>query len=577
MKTYVSIDSQSYSRKPVKEAGIIRKRAAENWMSIDINDLADLVGNKGHAIVPGHLIGGERAENCTEMQLFVLDFDNGTSFVEIADRCNMYGLRISFAYRTYSCSDSCDKFRIVFVHETLIQDPYVLKIAIQMLHKIFPECDRSCKDLSRLFYGGKGLLYKDESACLALVQLLLPFYDALNHNDNFSRNIKSFCSSNKIMMENDRPIMGAEMNKSVFRYFDVFRDPPNIHIIAGAAKTSFFIVEDDNTTQEMARMHQSNTRTSKKKMAIIHNIDALRHSSCQLLNDFCNGTHIHHDGIFALLTNFINIRGGEDLFFNILDKYYTKEKFTRWEISKLYMKDYRAQRCSSYFCPYYDICENMGTIVDTLAADRIISIEPETYYSCDDVRRQVYFNIEEAICSNLDGIHLIPAQTAAGKTWTYIHLIAKYSMKKFIIAVPTNILKDEVAEKLIELLGEDEVGKTKSVEGNKLIPSAVRDQIVNYHQIGIHDQTKTVIKEELNSLAEKPKTKKRLAVIKECESLLSDHEVFKDKRVVVTTHSYLMNLGADLLKDFTVIIDEDILQLQIFKKSIPCRQKFSKI
>ena len=40
----------------------------------------------------------------------------------------------------------------------------------------------------------------------------------------------------------------------------------------------------------------------------------------------------------------------------------------------------------------------------------------------------------------------------------------------------------------------------------------------------------------------------------------------KDERVVVTTHAFFLQMPEEFLKQYTIIIDEDILQLQIFNR-----------
>ena len=78
MKVSVSMDNKNYYHKPEgKEFGVIRKRAAQRWNIIELDDFADSVGNKGVSFVPAHLVGGEKAINCTESQVIALDFDSG--------------------------------------------------------------------------------------------------------------------------------------------------------------------------------------------------------------------------------------------------------------------------------------------------------------------------------------------------------------------------------------------------------------------------------------------------------------------------------------------------------------------
>ena len=61
--------------------------------------------------------------------------------------------------------------------------------------------------------------------------------------------------------------------------------------------------------------------------------------------------------------------------------------------------------------------------------------------------KELYCAVKEAISSNNDYIHIINAQTGIGKTHTYIKCI-KESSDNFIIAAPTNKLKDEIYTRL---------------------------------------------------------------------------------------------------------------------------------
>ena len=102
MKVHVSLDDQSMSEKPKKMYGSIKYRIAGRWIQIDVAELANLVGNQGHAMIPAKLVGGISQENCQAMELFTLDFDEDISFQEIEERCQEFGLPILFAYHTFS-------------------------------------------------------------------------------------------------------------------------------------------------------------------------------------------------------------------------------------------------------------------------------------------------------------------------------------------------------------------------------------------------------------------------------------------------------------------------------------------
>ena len=73
-----------------------------------------------------------------------------------------------------------------------------------------------------------------------------------------------------------------------------------------------------------------------------------------------------------------SIRNTDDI--EWLKQEFEKTLREKWEKDKRYMKGYHPQRCSSDFCPYYDSCDNAGTIVDTLAMERRVYVEEEIYH-----------------------------------------------------------------------------------------------------------------------------------------------------------------------------------------------------
>lgn len=241
MNVQVGIDKVMYENKPDKYEIIkIKRRAVKNWQVIEVKELATLVSN-GCAILPGHLINGLGANNCVGMQIFCLDFECGITFRKIKDRSDTYNIPILFAYRTYSSSEERERFRVVFVHNTLIEDVFMVDIIIQMLHKVFPESDGVCTNKDRLFLGGKELIYCNDNANIALVQLLSIFHSSIDKNKNYKKNLKVFCNKHKILMINDRAAMGDGnlLSTMELEVKDDFRDFTILHKIVEDTKSSF--------------------------------------------------------------------------------------------------------------------------------------------------------------------------------------------------------------------------------------------------------------------------------------------------------------------------------------------------
>ena len=186
-----------------------------------------------------------------------------------------------------------------------------------------------------------------------------------------------------------------------------------------------------------------------------------------MLEDFRDGKELTHAQKFALITNLRFIRGGEKWFLSVLSKQ-DKKSHEKWTSDIKYIRGYRPMRCQKEFCPYFEMCSNAGTIIDTISMDRKVYSDTPKYYSIEEANECLRANLETAYKSNIQGIHLIPAQTALGKTTAYIELIEKYRKTKFLVALPTDILKNQVAKDL-EFKMPNKVFVTPSIHRNVLI------------------------------------------------------------------------------------------------------------
>lgn len=574
MKVKVSVDNEPYSAKPCGwEIAKIKERTTGLWQEIDLKELADLNGNKGHAIVPAHLIGGMSADNCAAMQLLVLDFDHGCTFVQIKEKCDAIGLKITYAYHTFSSSELEEKFRVVFVCEEVIEDLFIIKAALKMLHRIFTKCDHSCKNPDRIFLGGKELIYFDPSARMALVQLFLPMMKELDTGKHFAENVRRFAAETNIALIGKHLAIGEL--KDIDAILGGNMDSAVIHKTGESTKSPFFIAEQMG---DGMRVHQGNT-CGKGKKGKKRKIKIQKDSTqCRLLSDFKSGKNLDHNARFAIYTNLINIHGGKEYFFKVTARYYGEETCQKWKKATKYTGDYQPKRCSPDFCPYCDICEHEGTIVDTLFMDRQVYLRKEEYVPIEEAEECLRKNLHDAFHSTCVGIHLIKAQTGLGKTGEYVRMIADNPSDRFLVALPTNQLKEEVKKRLVnDGVPERDIFMTASVHGNAFIPLEIQEQISRMHNRGIHNMTKEIINDYYGKIRADPL--KRKAVEQECERILAGIKGVKDERVVVTTHAYLAQLEKDFLKNYSVIIDEDFLQHLVFnrmyKVSVKCLEELA--
>ena len=211
MKEYqVSFDKKRYSEKPTgNEIGKINNQLYTQ--SIAYDKLAYEVGECGCTFSPAIYNGKRRKENFIGQQLIALDFDNGVTFAEIKERAAHYRLPILFAYKTFSYTNEHEKFRVVFALSDMICDAFTAEIMLAMFMKIFGECDKACKDSSRMFFGGKGLLeLADEPIEISWLDMMIAFVTYMNDRygeSHYIREIKKFYHSLEVKYDGILPVL----------------------------------------------------------------------------------------------------------------------------------------------------------------------------------------------------------------------------------------------------------------------------------------------------------------------------------------------------------------------------------
>ena len=176
----LQVDSVQFKGKP-KGADVSKikpRLAGIKPAKINIKQLSEAVTN-GRSFSPAVLLGGAKADNWHNQQVFCIDIDNEDKTApkgekrqssnpltteEVFKRCGKWNIKPALIYETFSSSDDWLKFRIVFVSDRLITNGSERDTIQLALMEIFPECDTSCKNRDRLFFGGKETVYIDEQA-----------------------------------------------------------------------------------------------------------------------------------------------------------------------------------------------------------------------------------------------------------------------------------------------------------------------------------------------------------------------------------------------------------------------------
>lgn len=595
IKTIIaSLDKETFDQKPCgTDIAKTSSRIAHSEIALDsassIRSFVQSISSKGQTFCPATFKDGRRCkDNFQQQQLFALDFDNKdesnfVSFDDIKKRAEEYDLPILFAYETFS-STKHDKFRVVFLNDVPITDRPVAEAMQYALSEIFPEADTSCcNDVSKMYFGGNhsDSIYYDDS--LPQVNLDTLFrsmtYRLLRTkgSKHYKEKIKRFANKTGISLNNnglldititDEPFGKSHLTEEnsgattslntknvgnspmpiIYNYVkDDGETPPLFYRI------KFSDNSDGTSSSSVSRMSSENPAANHKlyRSNIINEL-----VNCKLYRDFISGSRkLSHDEIFHILNNMINVETGISKFTDIISGFpeLYGNKIERWKEHADYNKKqgYYPSRCSKY-CPYCKECEHGSSIIATVhkgfrPMDRIA--QEEHYFPLSVVESDTYNAIYSAFTARDDKIHVIKAQTAIGKSTSFLKIIEENPDCNFLIAVPTNLLKDEMLNKARRMGIPIEV--TPSLEPiMDEIPINLQRKINRLYASGLSGKVRKVIQKALQSedipvLAEYMKEKNRLR---------------RYKGSLITTHRYLLSMDDTRLDNFDcVIVDEDII------------------
>ena len=534
MKKYeVSFNGKRFNKKPSgSEIGKISNELYTK--SLDYTTLAHEVGENGCTFSPAVYNGKRRKENYIGQQLIGLDFDSGITFSEIKNIAEKYRLPILFAYKTFSYTEEHQKFRVVFALKGMVMDSFTCESLVSMFMKIFGECDEACKDCSRMFFGGKGLLeladepveIYGEDVIISLVTYMNDRYGA-NH---YTRELKKFYRNIGIKYEKNIPII--ENNKFVCT----------------------------GTVRQAQKSSSGNKSIKKGRRTVTRNFDwNILYNKCRLYRDFVDGTeYYYYPQLFHIATNLVNIEKGRNEFLKILNSEnnsYCEAYHKRdWDmILKIIINmDYQPEGCCN--CPYENECLHAKNMILTAKPGKstILQTVRKDYVSIQEAEIDLKNNFQKAVLSDKQGIHIIKAQTGIGKTNLYLDYL-KESDKTFLIAVPTHKLKMEIYYKALSK-GIKDIAYTPEMP---IFKSEIEERIRHIYDIGAGEYALVILRDIFDNMNPDHDDYIKL------ENYLESLDSIKDfEGHIITTHDRLLliNHKSKLLNGREVIIDEDIMR-----------------
>lgn len=160
LKIKCNLDKKEYENKASgSEIGAITKRLAKGQTEIEIKDLAE--GLSRGQTFKSSLSSGTKETDWIEQQLFTLDFDEGTTIEKELDRCKELNILPCFIYTSFSHTEENHRFRIVFCNNEVITDKDTSYKLQNILMKVFNNCDERCSPLTKIYFGGRNLIYKE--------------------------------------------------------------------------------------------------------------------------------------------------------------------------------------------------------------------------------------------------------------------------------------------------------------------------------------------------------------------------------------------------------------------------------
>ena len=552
MKVQIHMHEQAYRSKPQKaEIAKISNTITEKKETMDVCDFAKAAGEEGRTFTPAVFDGSRKKECFVSQQVYALDFDSGFTIEEFMERANKYNITPAFIYETFSSTEENPKFRAVFINDCRIDDREAASILIQMLQMIFPESDKSCKDVARMFFGGKSLRMTDCDATINLYDISSSLQAFLRTKDgkNYARKIKQVGNKLNVAVEDNL----LRIHRKV--YADCENEDftaMTSNILVNAEDSSFFYVIEKNAGYTGCKREKN---TNNNTIAIRGITESLLMERCPLFQDFYE-TDIPHELKFLLATNLLSVSGGKHLFFKGRINHVEK-----WEQDWKYIKSegYLPQRCKGSGCPYYEQCR-AATMLDKVTS-KIQKKYEEEFVELSEAERFLAQYMLDSLNSSGDGIYLISAQTAIGKTFTYYQILKQnYKSVPFMIVVPTIKLQKEVQGELLNL----GVPVFATVNIGTLLDELglndLKDEVDLLYKRGFGFKVKPKVQEYLNThnLYEYQES--------QLKKYLDGSKKLDGSTCVVTTHAMFLSLPNDKICNYRVIVDEDIL-MTVFKNT----------
>ena len=560
-KFEINIDKHQIRKKPPKGDkifGRISNRVAKNKEVLSIEEIIYEVGEHYKAFTRANMRNNMRNDDSFEKQIFlILDFDEHPNYEKFKEKCQKYGLDYTFTYRSLRWSKENPKFRAVFVLDDWIKDSRIADVVNNLLLIMFDDtdgndlkADQKCKELSRMFLGGKKVIEAFPENRISIRDVWYAFHEYFREKkkDNYGARLKTVAKDlNVAIIDNELAIYEVAQANVIQTELERVED----------GNIVMFLPEDNKKIiNHKSKAGKNNTKSSTLRTITINKETLME--MCFLFKEFTEKARkLEHDEKFILATNLRFIKGGKTWFFEALPEHEIKWK-NAWKYNT--DNDYMPSGCNKG-CPYAEQCGS-STIYSKCGSKIRKLSNLDTYLPLANCQEQLKTCLREAVEAEADNIYVIKAQTALGKTEAYCNIIQESPDKQFIIAVPTCKLQAEVVQRL--KYKEIECTQTESVYETikKLDLPDLEEMVKKLYENGygrfVVKQIRTYKNENYNKLTKYQR--------QELDHLTGKNQGLETSRCIVITHVYFQMMNMDTLKDYEIIIDEDFL-ITLFKRN----------
>lgn len=551
-KSYAARDIQDYMKKKYASAKLFNT-TPEPLFEGSITELLDEVGNNGKSWY-GALFDGNfeddklNADSVLYVQVFALDVDckdeySSLTIQDSIDKCESLGLDWAGIYKTFSYTEEQQKHRIVLYFEEPLK-PIEFDLMAMMLKELFPEADKACFNINKLFYGGyKGLILPDEIKPVNMANIYNAYLEKLETlpKHTKSRRIETIAKKFGIKILNGTLDIEIQETGIIPHFTDPDSYKPSGSHYQICRENRAVVVEDDMNFQDRL------------------------YGNCQLFTDLVDG-HVGFESRRILINNLKFFIGGTSFIEDCIGKNigkYSKPFYVYKNQIKYYSKSLEYQE-SCRKCPYYDTCDlkRYGSIYHFLKEGTISKpeyIEPEhrkkvikskasELYNLTELDRWNYYPLEQLdkdlqalfpkildqMIENLDkgvstGAIYLKAPTGLGKTEALLKYLSdnwdKLQGYKIAVAFKTYNQIDEIAGRLLNNYGID---IPKKPDRSKIkLPEDVAYRYNNYLALGMHKKANSLFFDELGKHKdEQPEYMEYLEQLNTCYN----------SQIVFTTH-----------------------------------------